>query len=53
MTERLTVEHYVGKCFVKCAHIILGSRVYQDEDRKPSLDKRSAQWVRTCLEWPM
>lgn len=48
MADRLTVEHYIGKCFEKCAQIVLGSRVYQVEENKASQDKRSAQWVRFC-----
>eukprot|EP00879_Flechtneria_rotunda_P022052 GHRR01023267.1.p1 GENE.GHRR01023267.1~~GHRR01023267.1.p1 ORF type:complete len:354 (+),score=78.69 GHRR01023267.1:72-1133(+) len=43
MAERLTMEHYIGECFLKCAQVILSARIYRAE-RKQAPEKRSARW---------
>eukprot|EP00195_Chlamydomonas_chlamydogama_P002020 CAMPEP_0202917596 /NCGR_PEP_ID=MMETSP1392-20130828/71357_1 /ASSEMBLY_ACC=CAM_ASM_000868 /TAXON_ID=225041 /ORGANISM="Chlamydomonas chlamydogama, Strain SAG 11-48b" /LENGTH=286 /DNA_ID=CAMNT_0049610389 /DNA_START=34 /DNA_END=891 /DNA_ORIENTATION=- len=42
MAEKLTVENYVGECIVKCAQIILSSRIYNPTPSIP--DKRASRW---------
>ncbi|KAG2451758.1 hypothetical protein HYH02_003537 [Chlamydomonas schloesseri] len=48
MADRLTIEHYVGEAFVKCGHIILGSRVLSaagtPAQQRPARDKRAGRW---------
>lgn len=39
------LEDYIGEAFVKCAHIILGSRIFQLEQDRPPVDRRSGRWV--------
>jgi hypothetical protein len=41
----LTLEDYIGESYVKCANIILGSRIFQSEQQKPPADRRSGRWV--------
>ncbi|WIA19787.1 hypothetical protein OEZ85_005698 [Tetradesmus obliquus] len=44
MADRLPIEHYIEECFVKCAQVILGARIFQSDQSKPAPDKRSARW---------
>ena len=52
MAERLTVEHYVGECFLKCAQVILASRVFvPDVVDSQAQDKRINRWVSTSFSF--
>lgn len=41
----LSQEDYIAEAYVKCAHIILGSRIFQPEQSRPPVDRRSGRWV--------
>jgi len=41
----LSQEDYIAETYVKCAHIILGSRIFQSEQSRPPIDRRSGRWV--------
>jgi hypothetical protein len=45
MAERLTIEHYVGECTLKCAQVILAARIPRKSSAVPPVDKRSGRWV--------
>jgi hypothetical protein len=45
--DKLTIDHYVAECFIKCATVILSSRIYQENPIPP--DKRASRWVRALL----
>eukprot|EP00877_Chromochloris_zofingiensis_P011438 jgi/Chrzof1/6548/Cz19g00200.t1 len=42
MADILTIEHYVGECFVKCAHVILNARAFKGTKVVP--DRRASRW---------
>jgi hypothetical protein len=44
MSDKLTIDHYVAECFIKCANVILSSRVYQGAPIAPS--RGASRWVR-------
>ena len=43
MTEKLGIETYISECFVKCAQVVLSSRIYCASPVVP--DKRASRWV--------
>lgn len=46
MADRLTIEHYVGECFIKCAQVVLSSRIYAPVAGPPRpADRRASRWV--------
>jgi hypothetical protein len=50
MADRLPIEHYIEECFIKCAQVVLGARIFQSDQAKPAPDKRSARWVRKIAQ---
>jgi len=43
----LTTEHYVAECTLKCAQVVLASRVPRSKSAAIApVDKRSGRWVR-------
>lgn len=42
MADKLTIERYIAECFVKCANVVLSSRVYNGSRAAP--DRRSSRW---------
>jgi hypothetical protein len=45
MAERLTIEHYVGECVLKCAQVVLAARMPRAPGVEAPIDKRSGRWV--------
>lgn len=45
--EKLTIEHYVGECTLKCAQVILAARIPR-KNNVEATERRSGRWV-SCL----
>jgi hypothetical protein len=46
MSDKLTIDHYVAECFIKCANVILSSRIYKEAPIAPS--RGASRWVRAA-----
>lgn len=44
MAERLTIEHYVGECTLKCAQVILAARIPRKDAPNAPGERRSGRW---------
>ncbi|GBF96972.1 hypothetical protein Rsub_09769 [Raphidocelis subcapitata] len=44
MAERLTIEHYVGECCLKCAQVVLAARIPRDQAAIAPSDRRAGRW---------